>query len=212
MAWRRIRDNPLSEPILIQLSNIYAPLGVWGVGPSVVCVRGGGGGHKVGTWPDRQRDSVGRMAKRPRGRSEQHIAMFNTLRPGQNGRHFADDIFKLIFLNENVRISIKTSLKFVPRAPINNIPALVQIMAWRRPGDKPLSEPMMVSWLTHIFVTRPQWVISLYPRYLFETPFELFNGSSSLLSKGHWIKLHRVTLGWKLNKAHGLWSSAPLVG
>ena len=40
----------------------------------------------------------------------------------------------------------------------NNIPALVQIMAWRRPGDKPLSEPMMVNLLTHICVTRPQWV------------------------------------------------------
>ena len=55
-------------------------------------------------------------------------------------------------------ISIDISLKFVPKGPINNIPALVQIMAWRRPGDKPLSEPMMVSLLTHICVTRPQWV------------------------------------------------------
>ena len=62
-----------------------------------------------------------------------------------------------IFLNENVRISIKISLKFAPKGPINNIPALVQIMAWRRPGDKPLSEPTMVSLLTHICVTRPQW-------------------------------------------------------
>ena len=52
------------------------------------------------------------------------------------------------------------SLKFVPKGPINNIPALVQIMAWRRPGDKPISEPMMVSLLTHICVTRPQWVNS----------------------------------------------------
>ena len=64
-----------------------------------------------------------------------------TLRPRQNGRHFADDIFKCIFLNENVSIAIKISLKFVPKGPINNIPSLVQIMAWRRPGDKPLSEP-----------------------------------------------------------------------
>ena len=39
-----------------------------------------------------------------------------------------------------------------------NIPALVQIIAWRRSGDKPLSEPMMVSLVTHICVTRPQWV------------------------------------------------------
>ena len=49
-------------------------------------------------------------------------------------------------------------LKFVPKGPINNIPALVQIMAWRRSGDKPLSEPIMVSLPTHICVTRPQWI------------------------------------------------------
>ena len=84
----------------------------------------------------------------------------NTLRPRQNGRRFADAVFKGIFLNENVWILIKFSLKFVPKGPINNIPALVQIMAWRRPGDKPLSEPMMVRSLTHIYVTRPQWVNS----------------------------------------------------
>ena len=83
---------------------------------------------------------------------------FDTLRPRQYGRHFANDIFKFIFLNENVWIPIKISLKFVPQGPINNITALVQIMAWRRPGDKPLSEPMMVRLPTHICVTRPQWV------------------------------------------------------
>ena len=80
----------------------------------------------------------------------------NTSRPRQNGRHFADETFNLIFVNENVRISIKFPLKFVPKGQINNIPALVQIMAWRRTGDKPLSEPVMVSLLTHICVTRPQ--------------------------------------------------------
>ena len=84
--------------------------------------------------------------------------LINTLRPRQNGRRFADDTFKRIFFNENIRILIKISLKFVPKGPINNNPTLVQIMAWRRPGDKPLSEPMMVNLLTHICVTRPQWV------------------------------------------------------
>ena len=68
------------------------------------------------------------------------------------------NLFKCIFLNENVWISIKISLKFVPRGPINNIPSLVQIMAWRRPGDKPLAEPMMVSLPMHICITPPQWV------------------------------------------------------
>ena len=59
----------------------------------------------------------------------------NTLKPRQNGRHFSGDIFKWIFMNENVWISITLSLKFVPMAPINSIPALVQKIAWRRPGD-----------------------------------------------------------------------------
>ena len=84
--------------------------------------------------------------------------IFNTLRPRQNGHHFADDMLKCIFLNENAWISIKISLKFVPKGSINNNLALFQIMAWRRPGDKPLSEPMMVSSLTHICITRPQWL------------------------------------------------------
>ena len=82
-------------------------------------------------------------------------SLINTLRTRQNGRHFPDDIFKWNFLNENAWISIEISLRFVPRGPINNIPALVQIMAWRRPGDKPLSAPMMVNLLTHICVTQP---------------------------------------------------------
>ena len=83
--------------------------------------------------------------------------LFNALRPRQNGRHFADDIIKFIFFNENSCISINISLKFVPEGQINDIPVLVQIMARRRPGDKPLSEPMMASLLTYICVTRPQW-------------------------------------------------------
>ena len=91
-------------------------------------------------------------------------AAINSLRPRQNGRHFADEISKCIFLKENVWIPIKISLKFVPKGPINDIPALVQIMAWRRPGEKPLSEPMLVSLPTHICVTRPQWVNTLRPR------------------------------------------------
>ena len=81
----------------------------------------------------------------------------NTLRPRQNGRHFPDDIFKWIFLNENIWISINISLKFVPRGRIHNNPTLVQIMAWRRPGDKPLSEPMVISLLTQWVNTRGPW-------------------------------------------------------
>ena len=58
--------------------------------------------------------------------------LFNTLRPRQNGRPFTDDSFKNIFLKENVWISIRISLKFVPTGPINNIQSLVQIVARRR--------------------------------------------------------------------------------
>ena len=52
----------------------------------------------------------------------------------------ADDIFKCIFMNENAWISLKISLKFAPEVRINNIPALVQVLAW---CNKPLSEPML---------------------------------------------------------------------
>ena len=55
----------------------------------------------------------------------------------------ADDIFKSIFLNENDRILIQISQKFVPRDPIDNKPALVQVMAWCRTGIKPLPEAML---------------------------------------------------------------------
>ena len=44
--------------------------------------------------------------------------------PGQDGRHFADDIFNCILLNENVWILVKISLKFVPKGPIDNNPGI----------------------------------------------------------------------------------------
>ena len=53
------------------------------------------------------------------------------------------DIFSCIYLNENDRIPIQIPLKYVPLSPIDNKAALVQVMAWRRIGDKPLSEPML---------------------------------------------------------------------
>ena len=90
----------------------------------------------------------------------------NTLRPRKSGRRIADDTFKRIFLNETIIISIKISLKFVSKGPIENIPALLQIMTWRRPCEKPLPEPMTISLLTHICVTRPQWVKWLYRKLL----------------------------------------------
>ena len=97
--------------------------------------------------------SVGTQCKlnKDKVRKKNHKCMelnsVNILRMRQNGRHFQEDIFQHIFVNENEWISIKISLKFVPKCQINTILALVQIMAWCRPGDKPLSQPM----------TLPQW-------------------------------------------------------
>ena len=92
----------------------------------------------------------------------------NTLRLRQNRHHFADDIVKCIFFNENVWFPIKISHKFVPRGPISNIPALVQMMPWHHAGDKPLSESMLISLLMHICITRPQWVKCIISRSLTE--------------------------------------------
>ena len=84
--------------------------------------------------------------------------LFNTLRPRQNDRQFPDNIFKCIFLNGNVCILIKISLKFVSKVPIDNISALVQIIGWHQRGNKLLSEPKVVSLLMHICTTWPQLV------------------------------------------------------
>ena len=73
---------------------------------------------------------------------------FNTSSPGQDGNQFTDDIFKYIFMNEKFCVSIRISVKFVPKRPIDNESELVRVMAWRRTGDKPLHEPM----LTHFTV------------------------------------------------------------
>ena len=85
-------------------------------------------------------------------------SLLNPLRPRRNRRQFSDDIFKCTFLKGNVLISIDISPKFIPKGPINNIPELGLIMAWYRPGHKPLSEPMMIISLTYIYINQPQWV------------------------------------------------------
>ena len=78
---------------------------------------------------------------------------FNTLRPRQNRHYFADDIFRDISLIENMLISIKISLMRVPKRPISNIQALVQMMTWHRTGDKPLSGALMAYLLTQLCFT-----------------------------------------------------------
>ena len=152
--------------------------------------------------------------------SAKRESYINTLRPRQDGRHFANDIFKCIFLNENVWIEMKISFDFVPKGSINTIPALVQIMSWRRPGDKPLSEPVMVSLLTHICVTRPQWIKESGPSNGF-----LPAGSNILARRADlWPVFYRWLLlsglGVAISNAHnqciGLWGIAitrsPLCG
>ena len=131
----------------------------------------------------------------------------NTLRPRQNGRQFPDDIFKCIFLDKNIWNLIKILLKFVPKVPVNNIPALVQIMAWHRQGDKPLSEPLLVSLLMHTCVTRPQWVkyfefVSVYQTTLLKMADKISCNLMALPSV-NWSWNQNI-LGY-LDEYHGCW-------
>ena len=149
----------------------------------------------------------------------------NTLRPWQNGRHFADDLFKCNFLNENVWILIRFSLKSVPKVP-NYIPALVQIMAWYRPGTKPLSESMVARLLTHICVTQPQrvnvtwlsWHLKSQATWLFcSTAYTLQHQTCpsqhqrniKALHSLQWVmdSPHKGTLIWKVVPRHHTVSS-----
>ena len=68
---------------------------------------------------------------------QSRFVLFNRMKPEQNGRHFADTIFKSIFLNENYHIFTQISLKFVPNGPIYDKPSLVQVKAWHPTGNKP---------------------------------------------------------------------------
>ena len=74
------------------------------------------------------------------------------------GRGTMAAIFQMTFSNAFSWMKMSGFRLRFPKGPINNISALVQIMAWCHPGDKPLSEPMMVNLLMHICVTRPQWL------------------------------------------------------
>ena len=71
-----------------------------------------------------------------------HMGDYNNLTPPPPGRHFVRRHYRMIFLSENDIIPIRISLKFVLRSPIDNKSALVQVMARRRTGDKPLPDPM----------------------------------------------------------------------
>ena len=116
-------------------------------------------------------------------------SLFNTLRLRQNGRHFEDDIFNCIFLNENIWISIMISPRSVPKGPVNDMPALVQIMACHLDGVKPLSEPMRVSLPMHIHVTLPQWV-----KYV-TLKSSTDKWQNSYLHNSHWrniIMIHKI--------------------
>ena len=129
------------------------------------------------------------------------------MRPRQNGRHFADAIFKCIFLNENIWILIKISLKFVPKGPINNTPALVQIMAWRRPGDKPLSELMMVSLLMHTRIYILFGLNELRPYQMVNILYRTF--SNAFIKWKCYLSMFR---SWKKMLLFGffLWGSTPV--
>ena len=106
------------------------------------------------------------------------VSFSSTLRPRQDSRHFADDIFKCIFLNENVSISITISLLFILDVPIDN--------HWQRPCDKPLSEPMIAYW--RIYAPLVLNELNLFPHvtvivYLFRV------GRTHVSSEFHFIWL-----------------------
>ena len=77
------------------------------------------------------------------------VYYFNTLRPRQNGRQFPDDFFKCIFFSCMIMFNFDFPEVFAE--------------VCSQESAKPLCEPMMVSLLTHICVTEPQWVNWLAP-------------------------------------------------
>ena len=101
------------------------------------------------------------------------------------GRDTMAAIMQATFWNACINFDKKkNSLKFVLWGPINNISTLVQKMAWYRLDDTPLSEPMTVSFHTHICVTRPQW-INYIMRIIYGWPFYCVDASMKLIQWRH---------------------------
>ena len=94
---------------------------------------------------DRTGTVVARVRRTGSVTAQVETGFVNTLRLRKIGCHFPDDIFKWIFFNENIWISIKDSSKFVSKGLINNILALVQIMAWHRPSNY-LNQRWLLYW------------------------------------------------------------------
>ena len=113
-------------------------------------------------------NSVSEMYFLQRPEISPHIMIthiINTFSPGRNCCHFADGNSKCILWNKNVRFLFSISLHVVPKVGISNIPALVHIMAWHPPANKPLSKAMVVSLLAHVCVTYTQWIKGFFHRH-----------------------------------------------
>ena len=118
------------------------------------------------------------------------MILLNTSRPRQNGRHFTTDIFKCIFLNEHVSISLNISLKFVPGGQIKGVPVLLQIIAWCRPGGSPREQS---SWGQHgahlghrwapCWPHEPYYHGSLSEPRMISLPTDICNVPSGLINK-----------------------------
>ena len=136
--------------------------------------------------------------KRRRQRQRGRIGLINTLRPRKMAA-----ISQTMFSNAFSWMKIFEFCSRFHWRLFLNIPSLVQIMAWRRPADKPLSEPMMVSLLTHICGAWPQWVINDIEQ----------NGqiaTLSILTTTYYQERHIQILVWSgcclLNCIHWVWN------
>ena len=135
MAWRRSGDKPLSEPTMVVFpTHIYSSPGLSELTHN--------------TFVNRCKMAVILF----------RLQCVNALRSRQNGRISQTTFSSAFYWMKIYELQLIIHWSFVPKGPINNIAALVQIMGRRRPGDKPLSEPMLVSLPTHICVIRPQWI------------------------------------------------------
>ena len=91
----------------------------------------------------------------------------SSLRPRPNRRHFADDIFKCIFENENEWISPRISLKFVLKVRINNIPSLfIYLLGAVQATSHYLNQWWLVYW--RIYASLGLNELNIYPCVVFQ--------------------------------------------
>ena len=141
------------------------------------------------------------------------LSCFDSSPPGQNGRLFADDIFRCIFVNEKFCIPIKKSWKFVPKGPFDNNQALLQIMVPNRRQAIIWTNADLIHW--HIYGLRWRRVKGRRVKQWDRNDLKIALVIHNIITLSHTLNILTRPIRWPaslLAKIYNFWQVCSFVG